>query len=270
MNTAHSSGVNVPLTVDLKRSSKRFGRSKNSSKGEKKTRVNLKSSRPAKSSCGFDSGKADSVKEASASICSDMKNLCSFELNVAVPGNIPDSTSVSVGGFLKTKVGYEKRKGKNCRSISGSRGSSVIQLRVGDKLSHESTASIEGILQESLSKAPLAGSHDILGIAGDFIDHTMEDSPQQVNLQTNVSSLPKMAIDTQSAATRTLSWFKNLEGKEHKNTACREHLSGGDVTSFSICKFDAMEEITDSSKGRRTNNKVKISRHKSKVAKPTN
>ncbi|KAI3937922.1 hypothetical protein MKX01_027849, partial [Papaver californicum] len=270
MNTAHSSGVNVPLTVDLKRSSKRFGSSKNSSKGEKKTRVNLKSSRPAKSSCGSDSGKADSLKEASASICSDMKSLSSFEVNVAVRGNIPDSTSASVRGFLKTKVGYEKRKGKNCRSISGSQASSVIQLRVGDKLSHESTASIEGILQESLSKVPLAGSHDILGIAGDCFDHTMEYSPQQVNFKTNVSCLSKMGIDTQSAVTRTRSRFKNLEGKEHKNTTCREQLSRGDVISPSICKIDAMEEITDSSKGRKTNNRIKISRNKSKVAKPMN
>ncbi|KAI3961979.1 hypothetical protein MKW92_013711 [Papaver armeniacum] len=51
---------------------------------------------------------------------------------------------------------------------------------------------------------------------------------------------------------------------------CREHLSGGGFTSPSICKIDAMEEITDSSKGRITNNKVKISRNKSKVAKSTN
>ncbi|KAI3879928.1 hypothetical protein MKW98_018167 [Papaver atlanticum] len=208
IDIADSLGVNVALTVDLKRSSKRFGSSKNSSKGEKKTRVNMKSSRPASSSCGFDSGKADSVKEASASTCSDMKSLSPSEVNAA--------------------------------------------------------------LQESLSKAPIAGSHGILDIAGDCIDHTMEDSPRQVNIETNASCLPKMDIDAQSAAARTRSRFKNIEGKVHKNTMCREHLSGGGFTSPSICKIDAMEEITDSSKGRITNNRVKISRNKSKVAKPTN
>lgn len=270
IDTADSSGVNVALTVNLKKSSKRSGSSKNSSKGGKKTRINMKSSRPANSSCGFDNGKANSLNEASAPTCSDMKSLSPSEVNAAVPGNIPYSTLVSARGSLKTKVGCEKGKGMNCHSISGSQGSSVIQLPGKDKPRHESTASIKEILQESLSKAPLAGSHGILDIAGNYINHTMEDSPRQVNLKTNASCLSKMDIDTQSAAARTRSRFKNIEGKVHKNTMCGEHLSGGRVASPSICKIDAMEETADSCKGRRTNNRGKISRNKSKVAKPTN
>ncbi|OVA18321.1 SANT associated [Macleaya cordata] len=302
LNDANPSKVNIVLPEDLKSSSEKLESSKSNRKDSNKTKGSLRSEGSANIGCHYDTGKDDSSKDASASIGSDVKSVCLYEINAAVPVDISSNyttTSSKVrGGVKKRRRGRPKKEQINSSSVSGSQGYVVVpELFVEQKLIHGSSVGIERNLEESLSKTPYVGSPEISDRAANCSPRTMEDSTAQRNLESNISSSTEVRMGTinvtpnKGAATRTSDRLKNIVGEGDKNTTSnchvedennvptatseaiekpgRKHLIGSCASSPSSHKTDSVKEIGSLSEGRRTSSRLKNLANKWKEDQPT-
>ncbi|KAI3867595.1 hypothetical protein MKW98_005972 [Papaver atlanticum] len=230
--------------------------------------------------CSYDAGTDEVLKDAPASLSSDVKEKADpYEASVAVPVDILSTKGKvgrpkgkvgrpkgKVGGaelakakgvVTKRKVGRPKKKGKRSRTIPGSSGCGVVQVHVEeDLISHGS----EGNLERSKPETPVV---------------TVDDSSLQRHPEANVSCSIEVGLDSfkvaplKVAATRTSSGLKIIEGKGNRALKCSDEnvssISGPLIEDFetpkkvmikscesnpSSCNIDREKEIISSSKAR--------------------